>query len=108
MSKELFNNLQNDFYGLEAKLRAAQKFERHAETMTPRPNWADIRGGSFLALPTSQQATEICAENRELEQRNLNLEAQCAAATVALAEATQPRIVEKKKGKEKGKKGKKK
>lgn len=84
--KELFNNLQNDFFDLQSKLQTAQKFERQAETMTPRPNWPQIRGGPFVGYPTAQQAAEICEENRELAQRNLDLEAECAAVTVALVE----------------------
>jgi len=78
--------LQNDFYDLESKLQAAQKFERQVESMTPRPNWAQIRGGPFFDIPTAQQATEICAVNRELEQRNLDLQAECTAAAAALVE----------------------
>lgn len=82
----MFNALQDELFATQSLLQKAQKFERQAQTMTPRPNWPQIRGGPFIGFPTAQQAAEIVDENKALAQRNLDLEAECAAVAVALAE----------------------
>lgn len=82
--KERFNELQNNFYDLEGALQKAQRFERQAETFTPRPDWLRLRGGPFIGYPTAKQAKEICEENQELKEMNRKLEEECAAVTVAL------------------------
>ena len=83
----MYNALQDELSATESLLQKAQRFERMAGTYTPRPNWPQIRGGGpFLGFPTTQQAAEIVDENKELTQRNLDLEAEAVALAVALAE----------------------
>ncbi|KAG0589345.1 hypothetical protein KC19_1G014800 [Ceratodon purpureus] len=104
--KSKYNALHDELMNTQSLLQKAQKYERQAQTYTPRPNWPQIRGGPFIGFPTTQQAAEIVNENKELMERNLRLEAEAATLAVALAEAQQPKAPPEKKGKGKGGKGK--